>query len=82
MSETTIDLGRSAAGIHSETCGLALALEHTGDLYSCDRFVRHDRAPADVMLLYAEEDARRGRNDNCTCGSGRKWTHCHGSTTS
>ena len=25
--------------IHSETCGLALALEHTGDLYSCDHFV-------------------------------------------
>ena len=25
--------------IHSETCGGALALEHTGDLYSCDHFV-------------------------------------------
>ncbi len=25
--------------IHSETCGSALALEHTGDLYSCDHFV-------------------------------------------
>lgn len=25
--------------IHSETCGNALALEHTGDLYSCDHFV-------------------------------------------
>jgi serine-type anaerobic sulfatase-maturating enzyme len=25
--------------IHSETCGRALALEHTGDLYSCDPFV-------------------------------------------
>ena len=25
--------------VHSETCGLALALEHTGDLYSCDHFV-------------------------------------------
>jgi uncharacterized protein len=23
----------------SETCGLALAIEHTGDLYSCDHFV-------------------------------------------
>lgn len=30
-----------AAGlcIFSETCGLALALEHTGDLYACDHFV-------------------------------------------
>jgi serine-type anaerobic sulfatase-maturating enzyme len=156
--------------IHSETCGLALALEHTGDLYSCDHFVEpayklgniretpmlelvasqrqrqfgldkrdtlprfcrecdvrfachggcpKDRfistpdgeaglnylcagykdffhhvdrpmrfmaqqlgrglAPADVMALYRAEDARRGRNDACTCGSGRKWKLCHGS---
>ncbi|HSC50952.1 MAG TPA: anaerobic sulfatase maturase [Gaiellaceae bacterium] len=155
--------------VHSETCGLALALEHTGDLYSCDHFVepryrlgnikeRHmlelvgsqqqrqfgldkretlprycrdcdvrfachggcpkdrfkttpdgepglnylcagfkdffhhvdrpmrvmaqlltqGRAPAEITRLYAEEDARRGRNDRCTCGSGRKWKHCHG----
>ncbi|MGZ6378620.1 MAG: anaerobic sulfatase maturase [Candidatus Limnocylindrales bacterium] len=28
--------------IHSETCGLALALEHNGDLYSCDHFVEED----------------------------------------
>jgi len=155
--------------IHSETCGLALAMEHTGDLYSCDHFVeprfrlgnikehrmlelvasqqqrqfgldkretlpdyclecdvrfachggcpkdrfistpdgeaglnylcagfkgffhhvdrpmrfmaeqlRSGGAPAEVMGLYAAEDARRGRNDPCTCGSGRKWKHCHG----
>ena len=25
--------------IHAPTCGSALALEHTGDLYSCDRYV-------------------------------------------
>ncbi|MFL5950552.1 MAG: anaerobic sulfatase maturase [Gaiellaceae bacterium] len=25
--------------VHSETCGGALALEHTGDVYSCDHFV-------------------------------------------
>ena len=155
--------------VHSETCGLALALEHTGDLYSCDHFVepRHllgniaehrmldlvaspqqrafglakrdtlpryclecdvrfachggcpkdrfiptpdgepglnylcpgfkaffhhvdgpmrfmteqlqrDQAPSEIMALYATEDAKRGRNDPCTCGSGRKWKHCHG----
>lgn len=28
--------------VYSETCGLALALEHTGDLYSCDHFVEPD----------------------------------------
>jgi uncharacterized protein len=35
-------------------------------------------APSEIMQLYAAEDARRGRNDPCTCGSGRKWKHCHG----
>ena len=155
--------------VHSETCGLAVALEHTGDLYSCDHFVeprftlgniqatsmlemvsspeqrqfgldkrdtlprfcmecdvRHachggcpkDRfistpdgepglnylcpgfttffhhvagpmrimgallrrklPPSEIMRYYAGEDAKRGRNDPCTCGSGRKWTRCHG----
>jgi serine-type anaerobic sulfatase-maturating enzyme len=155
--------------IHSETCGLALELEHTGDLYSCDHFVepryplgnikeqhmlelvsspqqrqfgldkretlpqycldcdvrfachggcpkdrfietpdgeprlnylcsgykeffhhidgpmrfmaeqlRRGEAPAQVMQVYAAEDARRGRNEVCTCGSGRKWKRCHG----
>jgi len=39
-----------------------------------------DRAPAEIMRQYAAADARRGRNDPCTCGSGRKWKHCHGDT--
>jgi serine-type anaerobic sulfatase-maturating enzyme len=155
--------------IHSETCGSALALEHTGDLYSCDHFVEpkhklgnirelhmldlvsspqqvqfgldkrdtlpqycldcdvrfachggcpkdrfietpdgepglnylcagfkdffhhvdrpmrmmslllaRNRAPAELMQLYAATDAKRGRNEPCPCGSGRKWKHCHG----
>ena len=41
--------------------------------------LRTNRAPADLMAAYAAQDARRGRNDPCTCGSGRKWKHCHGS---
>jgi len=155
--------------VHSETCCLAVTLEHTGDLYSCDQFVepkcmlgnirdhrlidlivlpqqqafgrdkreslpqycldcdvrfachggcpkdrftsttagesglsylcpsyqsffrhigpamrdmtallRAGRAPAELMTVYATEDSRRGRNDACTCGSGRKWKLCHG----
>jgi uncharacterized protein len=155
--------------VHSETCGLALALEHTGDLYSCDHFVEPDyrlgnigespmidlvsserqrdfgqakrdtlpqqcldcdvrfachggcpkdrfietadgepglnylcdgylaffhhvdkpmrtmcdllsrgRAPSEIIEMYAAGDARRSRNDPCTCGSGRKWKQCHG----
>lgn len=154
--------------VHDETCGAQLALEHTGDLYSCDHFVEprfllgnikqthmlklisspqqhefgldkrksltrycrdctvrfacnggcpKDRfdvspygesghnylcrgyelffhhvdrpmqamaqllaarsSPALLMDHYRTDDARRGRNELCTCGSGRKWKHCH-----
>ena len=157
--------------IHSETCGLALALEHTGDLYSCDHFVepgyrlgniretpmlelvasqrqrrfgldkrdllpnycldcdvrfacnggcpkdrfistpdgepglnylcagykdffhhvdrpmrfmseqlRRGESPSEIMTIYAQDDARRGRNQRCTCGSGLKWKQCHGAS--
>jgi uncharacterized protein len=156
--------------VHAETCGQQLALEHNGDLYSCDHFVeprfklgnirdlpmldmvaspqqlafgqdkrdsltrycldcdvrfacgggcpkdrfatspygeagqhylcpsyaaffhhvtpvmaamrdllRAGRAPSEVMASHAVRDAQRGRNDPCTCGSGRKWKVCHGS---
>jgi uncharacterized protein YecA (UPF0149 family) len=40
--------------------------------------LRVGRAPAELVGRYAAEDAQRGRNDPCTCGSGRKWKHCHG----
>ena len=40
--------------------------------------LRAGRAPAELMAAYAAGDCRRGRNDPCTCGSGRKWKRCHG----
>jgi uncharacterized protein YecA (UPF0149 family) len=40
--------------------------------------LRADRAPAELMAIYAAQDSRRGRNDPCPCGNGRKWKHCHG----
>jgi uncharacterized protein len=47
--------------------------------------LRQDRAPAEIMRLYAVEDAHRarafaraGRNDPCPCGSGLKFKRCHG----
>jgi uncharacterized protein YecA (UPF0149 family) len=42
------------------------------------QLLSQDRAPAEIVELYAAEDARRGRNDPCSCGSGRKWKNCHG----
>lgn len=35
-------------------------------------------APSEIVAHYAVEDAKRGRNDPCTCGSGKKWKQCHG----
>ncbi len=47
--------------------------------------LRQNRAPAEIMRLYAEEDAQKiqqfgsvGRNDSCPCGSGKKFKNCHG----
>ena len=35
-------VGQYSLCVHSPTCGAALALEHTGDLYACDHFVEPD----------------------------------------
>ena len=47
--------------------------------------LQHDRAPAEVMLVLAADEAqlkkayaKAGRNDPCPCGSGRKFKQCHG----
>jgi hypothetical protein len=42
MFDTALANVHGAAGgmcVHAETCGSQLALEHTGDLYSCDHYV-------------------------------------------
>ena len=44
--------------------------------------LRAGRAPSQITDGYARADARRGRNEACTCGSGRKWKHCHGTSPS
>ena len=47
--------------------------------------LQQDRAPADIMQWYRQEDARlaeafasASRNDPCPCGSGKKFKQCHG----
>ena len=35
-------VGQYSLCIHSPTCGTALAMEHNGDMYSCDHFVEPD----------------------------------------
>jgi uncharacterized protein len=41
------------------------------------RLLAQGRAPSERGQLSASEDARRGRNEPCTCGSGRKWKNGH-----
>jgi uncharacterized protein len=36
------------------------------------------RAPSELVRAYATEDAKRGRNEACTCGWERTWKQCHG----
>jgi uncharacterized protein len=40
--------------------------------------IRNGRTPAEIMALVAAEDARRGLQSPCTCGSGRMQAECHG----
>ena len=52
--------------VFSETCGRALALEHTGDLYSCDHFVEPEHLLGNIKetslqeLVMSEQQLRFG----------------------
>jgi uncharacterized protein len=47
-------------------------MRHMADL------LRAGRDATGLRDWYATADAKRGRNDPCTCGSGAKWKRCHG----
>ncbi len=66
--------------VHSETCGTALALEHNGDVYSCDHFVEPDyllgnieqthlldlvASPAQMAFGQAKRDSLPGQCRRC-----------------
>ena len=44
-----------AVCVFAETCGDALALEHNGDLYSCDHFVEPDYLLGNIMTTHMVE---------------------------
>ena len=54
--------------VFEETCGIGLALEHNGDLYSCDHFVEPDYLLGNIMekeileLAASERQYRFGKN--------------------
>ncbi|MEZ4770969.1 MAG: anaerobic sulfatase maturase [Caldilineales bacterium] len=61
-------VGQYSLCIHSPTCGLALALEHNGDLYSCDHFVEPDyllgniREQSMIELVASPQQVRFGQD--------------------
>ena len=73
MFDTTLGahLGQYGLCIFSPTCGNALALEHNGDLYSCDHFVEPDYKLGNIQEdhladLVASERQRRFGSDKQT----------------
>jgi uncharacterized protein len=66
-------------GQHYLCSGYKAFFHHVQDsMQAMAQLLREGRAPADLMAVYAAEDARRPRNSACSCGSARKWKHCHG----
>jgi uncharacterized protein len=65
-------VGRYSLCIHSPTCGTALALEHNGDLYSCDHFVEPNYRLGNIRetpmldLVASERQRRFGRDKQDT----------------
>ncbi|UJR82921.1 anaerobic sulfatase maturase [Sandaracinus amylolyticus] len=74
--------------VHSETCGAALALEHNGDLYSCDHFVEpahrlgniRDRHMSVLASSERQRDFGRAKRDSLprACRECEYRFACHG----
>jgi uncharacterized protein len=74
--------------IFSETCGLALALEHNGDLYSCDHYVEpdyllgniHETPMIDLVASEQQTEFGLAKRDNLPefCRSCDVQFACHG----
>lgn len=50
----------------------------TEPMRAMETLLKTNRPAAEIMLAYSTADAVRGRNDDCSCGSGRKFKRCHG----
>lgn len=65
---------------HNYLCeGLERFYKHTRPaMTTMASLVRQNRPAAEVMDWVRRQDAKRGRNEPCPCGGGRKFIHCHG----
>jgi uncharacterized protein len=73
-------LSRDGDEGHNYLCsGLFAFFTHTGPaMRMMAELLKHGRAPAEIMVVYAREDAARGPYSPCPCGSGAKFRFCHG----
>ena len=91
MFDTTLANWVGAPGgvcVFEETCGQALALEHNGDLYSCDHFVEPDYLLGNILdipmieLVASEQQRRFGLDKRDTlpkyCRECDVYFACHG----
>jgi uncharacterized protein len=61
--------------------GLELFYKHTRPaMDTMARLLRSNRPAAEVIDWVRAQDSKRGRNDPCPCGNGRKFKHCHGNS--
>jgi uncharacterized protein YchJ len=44
--------------------------------------IESNRAPAEIMEMYAAKEYTGGRNSFCYCGSGKRFKRCHGAVLS
>lgn len=80
--------GQYSLCIHAPTCGTALAVEHNGDLYSCDHFVEpdhllgnlHDRHLLDLVASPQQQAFGQHKRDSLTaqCRSCEVLALCNG----
>jgi uncharacterized protein len=70
---------KAGEGGHNYLCeGLELFYTHTRpSMMAMAHLIRSGRAPTELMALVRAEDARRGRDAKCTCGSGLPLATCH-----
>ncbi len=74
-------LSRGGEPGHNYLCeGLYRFFTHTRPTMSImARLVQQGKYADGVMDVVRADDAKRGRNDPCPCGSGKKFKACHGS---
>ena len=66
-------------GLNYLCAGFKRFFGHVGEpMRAMGSLLQRGRPAAEIMFDYAAADAARGRNDDCSCGSGRKFKRCHG----